>query len=96
MGIREEIEAEIKAEQQRLASQKIEAKKQERLTNTGESNHQKFGCGITLFVAFIILIAIILSGIGGDSYDSNDWDFDGDVDVDDATKKLEWILENEK
>lgn len=91
------IKDEVKAEQQRIFNEKMEQRKKEEAINPTKIN-EKFGCGVVLFI--IILFAFIWI-VGNwesenESYDPNDWNFDGKVDIKDAEKKLEWIIENEE
>ncbi|MGE7546154.1 hypothetical protein [Sporosarcina newyorkensis] len=57
--------------------------------------NERIGCGALLFVIIIGFIIYSLATSESDSYDPNDWNFDGKVDYDDAEMKLDWIIENE-
>lgn len=90
------VKDEVKAEQQRMIKERMEQRKKEEAKNPTKIN-EKLGCGVVLFI-FILFAFIWIIGnweSDNDSYDPNDWDFDGDVDVNDAEKKLDWLIENE-
>lgn len=94
------IKDEVKAEQQRIFNERMEQRKANEKTEVknNDDSPQRLGCGTLLLIGFVLVVIIFIYDWNfgeRDSYDLNDWDFDGDVDYNDAEKKLDWLIENE-
>ena len=94
------IKDEVKAEQQRIFNERMEQRKVNGKTEVENNNDspQRLGCGTLLLIGLVLVVIILIYDWNfgeRDSYDPNDWNFDGKVDIDDAEKKLDWLIENE-
>lgn len=81
---------------ERMEQRKINGKKEEEDNN---DSPQRLGCGTLLLIGFVLTVIILIYDWNfgeRDSYDPNDWNFDGKVDIKDAEMKLDRILDNEK